>query len=220
MWQISKDLGYSDKRRVKLLIREIPDKNGRVIRKLAKGEALPMVETIRDHALEQRWMRVRLPEGSTGYCLLEDKGVILLEKIIDNLNTDIESSNESTISSHVILAPTSPLQSQVPVSPMSDELSDSSQYFFSNLDHQSNASFVTPLKKERSHDDNTSKDVSGNVSSFGLIIAAINSILFGLILFMILMFALVVSMNIFLVTIFDLGWKGSASSLDPIVLAH
>ena len=212
MYSIRRDLGGPNKR-VKINIREIPDKDGRILRTLMKGESLEMTETIRDCALEQRWMRVTMSDGSVGYCLLEDQGVILLEEVERvNRTLTVDTPSEPTYASHIILTRSASLS---PVSPpQSSPLSD--QYFFPPT-----VGAVTHSKEEcKSDDDAGEEDSAKNSLSLLQIFGAVNDWLFRLFILVILIFALAVSINLFFVTILDLpGWRGP-SSLDAILLAH
>lgn len=212
MYSIRRDLGGPNKR-VKINIREIPDKDGRILRTLKKGECLEMTETIRDCALEQRWMRVTMSDGSVGYCLLEDQGVILLEEVegVNHQTLTMDTPSEPTYASHVILARSS---SHSPVSPPQfSPLSD--QYFF-----PPNVGAVAHSKEECKSDDDAGEDSTRNSFSLLQIFGAVNDWFFRLFILVILIFALAVSINLFFVTVLDLpGWRGP-SSLDAILLAH
>ena len=227
MWRISDELARSAKR-VKLNIRETPDTTSKVLGLLRTGETLPMVEVIRDQLKQQRWMRVTFGK-EVGYCMLEDRGRTLLEKAASTdagLTVDTASETEEVGYSHVVIASTQmPIQSSPAASRSSvrsDDLShdDGLQYYFHNIVSPSPAKNLVESGVEdeailpRSECDD---DGPLSSSSFLATVLMLNGYIVGLIVLLLLLFALVVSINLLLVTVLDLGFS---PSLDNIILAH
>lgn len=221
MWRISDELAQSAKR-VKINIRSSADTHAKVLATLRVGKSMQMEEVLRDETKGQRWMRVTLEEDPAGYeygyCMLEDRGRMLLEKVADveGLTTNPKTSSgvaeaESEGFSHVVFASTSAQSS--PTSASSDDFT-----YWHNV--------VTPLKESegkqgeeeailpRSDCDN---DGGPRSSPFLTAVAVFNGHLVRFIVFLLLIFALAVSVNLVVFTIWDLGYS---NSVDNLILAH
>ena len=137
--------------RVKLRIREFPDKSAKVIENMSQGQKFQMQRC--EDPQHKDWMIVQLNDLQEGYCLLIEKGVVLLEKV-EHMLSPVPEILSVSVEENIVIVETSPKSGT-----KSESSSGSDFMYFLNEDMREEASWPSSLRVDESLNENSRERV-------------------------------------------------------------